>query len=325
MDYVMLGKTGMRVSVAGLGCGGNSRLGLAIGKTEAEAVALARQALDLGVNFFDTAAAYTTEPIVGKAIKGRPRDQVVISTKAQIEKGGKFFPPEQIVASLDKSLRQLDTDYVDVFQLHMVHPTAYDYALNEIAPVLVREKEKGKIRALGISETSPRDHEQLMFRRAVNDPVWEVAMFAFNLMNHNARKHVFPKTIANDIGTLLMFVVRNIFSQPDKLAARMRELAAAGQVPQSLATDNPLNFLVHEGGAGSLIDAAYRYARHEPGAHVVLFGTTNTEHLKQNIESLLKPPLPEADRKKLSELFGHLLGVGLEFPDHHVLNPPATQ
>jgi aryl-alcohol dehydrogenase-like predicted oxidoreductase len=154
--------------------------------------------------------------------------------------------------------------------------------------------------------------------------VWDVAMFAFNLMNHNARKHVFPKTIANNIGTLLMFVVRNIFSQPDKLAARVREFAAAGELPQSLGTDNLLDFLVHEGGASSLINAAYRFAGHEPGTHVVLFGTTDPQHLKQNIQSLLKPPLPEADRQKLSNLFGHLLGIGLEFPDHHVLNPSAA-
>jgi aryl-alcohol dehydrogenase-like predicted oxidoreductase len=56
--------------------------------------------------------------------------------------------------------------------------------------------------------------------------------------------------------------------------------------------------------------------RHEPGAHVVLFGTSNPEHLRANIASLLKPPLPEADRQKLADLFGQLLGVGLELPDH---------
>jgi aryl-alcohol dehydrogenase-like predicted oxidoreductase len=56
MEYITLGLTGFRVSVAGLGCGGFSRLGLGTGKSEAEAVALIRQALDLGVNLLDTAA-----------------------------------------------------------------------------------------------------------------------------------------------------------------------------------------------------------------------------------------------------------------------------
>jgi hypothetical protein len=141
-------------------------------------------------------------------------------------------------------------------------------------------------------------------------------MLAFNMMHHNARTKIFLHTIAHTIGTLLMFAVRNIFSQPGRLVAKMQELAAAGQVPQWLAdSDNPLGFLLHEGGASSVTDAAYRFVRHEPGVHVVLFGTGNLEHLRANVASLLKPPLPEAERQQLAALFGHLLGVGLELPD----------
>src|SRR5205085_9734692 len=59
--------------------------------------------------------------------------------------------------------------------------------------------------------------------------------------------------------------------------------------------------------------AAYRFARHEPGVDVVLFGTGDAGHLRANVESLLKPPLPEADRQKLAALFGHLaIGIGLD-------------
>src|SRR5712692_5960293 len=86
MEYVTLGKTGLRVSVAGLGCGGNSRLGLGRGKTEAEALTLVRQALEMGVNLLDTAATYGTEALLGKAIKTVPRDRVVIATKALIHR-----------------------------------------------------------------------------------------------------------------------------------------------------------------------------------------------------------------------------------------------
>lgn len=315
MEYVTLGNTGLRVSVAGLGCGGNSRVGLGKGKTRAEALTLVHRALDLGVNVFDTAAAYGTESLIGEAIKGVPRDRVVVATKALIHRHGTPIPPTQVVASLDQSLRQLNTDYIDVFQLHVVPPAMYDHALHEIAPVMLREKEKGKFRHLGITETSPNDHEQHMLQRAVHDGVWEVVMLGFNLMHHNARANVFPHTMAHGIGTFLMFVVRNIFSQPGRLTAQMKELAAAGQVPRWLAeTDTPLDFLLHASGASSLTDAAYRFVRHEPGVHVVLFGTSDPEHLEANVASLLKPPLPEADRQKLSDLFGHLLGIGLELP-----------
>ena len=64
MDYTTLGRTGIRVSVAGLGCGGFSQLGLGTGKSEADAIGIIRAAIDLGVNLFDTAAAYGTEKVL---------------------------------------------------------------------------------------------------------------------------------------------------------------------------------------------------------------------------------------------------------------------
>jgi aryl-alcohol dehydrogenase-like predicted oxidoreductase len=213
----------------------------------------------------------------------------------------------------------LGTDYVDVFQLHGVPPRAYDYVRDEIAPALLREKAKGKFRHLGITETAPNDPEHTMLRRALQDDVWEVAMVAFHMMCQNARTSVFPLSRAGRVGTLLMFVVRRIFARPELLAATVRELAVAGQLPQSLAEmPDPLGFLVHEGGANSLTDAAYRFARHEPGVDVVLFGTGDREHVRANIASILRPPLPEADRRQLKTLFGKLVGVGLDDP-----RPPA--
>lgn len=142
-------------------------------------------------------------------------------------------------------------------------------------------------------------------------------MLAFHMLNQGARRHVFPRSEAQGVGTLLMFVVRNIFSRPGLLAGTMRKLAAEGKVPADLAArDSPLDFLIHEDGASSLLDAAYRFARHEPGADVILFGTSDIGHLRTNIASIAAPPLPAADTAKLYELFGHLRGVGLDLPDH---------
>jgi aryl-alcohol dehydrogenase-like predicted oxidoreductase len=315
MDYTTLGRTGLRVSVAGLGCGGFSRLGLGTGKSEADAIAIIRGALDLGVNLFDTAAAYGTEPVLGRALRGVKRDDVVICTKAPFGVSNPSAAPERAVASLDRSLKELGTDYIDVYQLHGIAPSAYDHAFRVMAPALLREKEKGKFRHLGITETAPGDPEHDMVRRASADGVWDVAMIAFHMLHQNARELAFPLTQQYDVGTLLMFAVRNIFSQPGRLQATLRELAADGLVPQSLADDpDPLGFLVHEGGASSVIDAAYRFVRHEPGVDVVLFGTGDLAHLHSNIDSLLKPPLPAVDRARLAELFGHLVGVGLDAP-----------
>jgi aryl-alcohol dehydrogenase-like predicted oxidoreductase len=206
-------------------------------------------------------------------------------------------------------------DYVDVFQLHAVPPAAYDHVRNEIAPALLLERQRGKFRFLGITETAPNDPEQLMLNRAMRDPAWDTAMVAFHLMDQVARRQVFPLTLANRVGTLMMFAVRSIFARPAQLATTMKELAADGLIPAWLAeSDDPLGFLVHDGGASSLTDAAYRYVRHEPGVDVVLFGTGDADHLRSNVGSILKPPLPDADQAKLAELFSHLRGVGLEAP-----------
>src|SRR5271163_675824 len=324
MQYTTLGRTGLRVSVAGLGCGGFSQLGLGTGKSEADAIGIIRAAVDLGVNLFDTAAAYGTEPVLGKALRGMPRDRVVICTKAPFGLNNPNAAAASAVASLDRSLKELGTDYIDVYQLHGVGPRAYDHALTVLAPALLREKEKGKFRHLGITEAASGDPGHAMMQRGARDGVWEVAMVAFHMMHQNARQTVFPLTLEHGVGTLLMFAVRNIFSREGRLAATMRELAADGLVPQGLAdSPDPLGFLVHDdlhgGGASSVIDAAYRFVRHEPGVDVVLFGTGDLGHLRSNIASILKPPLPEADHARLASLFGHLVGVGLDVP--HL--PPA--
>jgi len=316
MDYKPLGHTGLTVSVAGLGCGGNSRLGLGRGKSEAEAVALVRAALDEGVTFFDTAEVYGTEHILGAAFSPAEQSRVVISTKSRILRGSERLSAGEVVANLDASLQRLKRDRVDVFLFHGVAPAHYEYVRQELAPALLEEKKKGKIGHLGLSETSPGDPDQKMLQRALNDPIWEVMMLAFHMMNQGARGDIFPRTTKQGVGTLLMFVVRNIFSRPGLLAATMRKLAADGTVPAELGNlENPLDFLVHQEGASSLLDAAYRFARHEPGSDVVLFGTSDIAHLRTNIASISAPPLPAADVAKLYKLFGHLRGIGLDLPD----------
>ena len=315
MEYVTLGRTGLRVSVAGLGAGGFSRLGLGTGKTRSEAVSLVRLALDLGVNLIDTAAVYGTEPIISEAIESLPRDAVVLATKALIHRGADRFAPERIVASLDHSLRQLGTDYVDIFQLHAISPEAYAHARDIIAPALLTEQAKGKLRYLGITETPPNDPEHRMLQLALEDDIWDIAMVGFHMMHLSARTAVFPQTTARRVGTLIMFAVRNIFSRPERLRSELVRLAAAGLIPQSLADQpDPLGFLVHEGGGISIPDAAYRFVRHQPGVDVVLFGTGDPEHLRSNIASILAPPLPAIDNLKIAELFAHLVGVGLDRP-----------
>jgi len=251
--------------------------------------------------------------VVGRALKSIPRDQVVVATKAFIHRNNEWSTPERVVASLDNSLRLLGTDYVDAFNLHGVEPHEYDYALKTILPVLLGQKEKGKIRHIGLTENPIVDFTNETLKRALRDPVWEVYMVGFHMMHQGARANVFPATREKGIGTLLMFAVRSIFADPPRVAREMKELAGKGLVEKWLGeTDDPLGFLVRDGGASDMIEAAYRFVRHEPGVDVVLFGTGDAGHLRTNVASLLMPPLPGADRAKLAALFGHLTGVGLD-------------
>ena len=314
MEYTTLGDSGLRVSVAGLGCGGFSRIGQGTGKTEAESIAIVRRALDLGINFIDTAAAYRTEAIVGKALEGVARDSVVISTKATVQRGDDLQSPQDVVASLDQSLRNLQTDYVDVFHLHRVLPEAYGYALQSLVPALTAEQRKGKFRVLGITE-APEDPEHLSLSQAVEEDCYRVIMTHYHMLHQSARKRIFPRTHEKGIGVLIMFAVRLLFSEPGRLARVVRELVDEGELPAELRDDpDPLRFLVHEAGARSLIDAAYRYCRHTVGSDVVLFGTGNPDHVQANVESILRPPLPASDVQRLESVFGALSGVGLDRP-----------
>ena len=316
MEYTTLGRTGLKVSVAGLGCGGSSRLGMTAGHSDAHCVGIVRRALDLGVNFIDTAQFYETEPIVGKAIKGRARDSVIISTKHKVARAATPLAAAAVVTALNQSLKSLGTDYVDVFCLHTVLPDDYDLVAAKILPVLRREQEKGKLRHIGITEWAAKDHQHRMLERALNDDHWDVVMTAFHMLDQNARQKVFPAARRHNVGTLVMFAVRALFSVPGRLQQDIAALAAAGRVPAALAAKKqPLDFLLHEHGARDIIEAAYRYARHEPGAHVVLFGTGRPEHVDSNIRAILQPPLPAADTQQLEALFGALEGVGLDEPN----------
>lgn len=314
MEYTNLGKTELKVSVAGIGTGGNSRLGIKTGRTIEQSIAILHEAIDLGINFIDTAENYGSDQIVGEAIKSFPREQIVLATKSTIRNSGGCLTADEVICRLNSSLKRLNTDYVDVLNLHGVKPEEYDYSLNELAPALLKEKEKGKIKHLGLTESATYDPHHTVIEKALEEDIWEVCMVAYHLMCQQARNTIFPLTQKNGVGTLLMYAVRSIFSDREYLKETLKILAAEGKIDSALAVGEPLDFLMAEGGAKSIIDAAYRFVRHEPGVDVLLFGTGNIEHLRANLSSILSPPLPQPTVDKIYDLFGHLVGVGLDMP-----------
>ena len=317
MEYIKLGKTGLKVSVACLGCGGSSTIGKSTGKTENQSINLIKTALDLGVNFFDTANVYGTEKILGKAIKNVSRDQIVISTKHQISTKDKKFSSIDIISGIENSLKELKTDYIDIFHLHGVAPKDFDHAIS-LMPELMREKEKGKFRFLGITESSPIDHNQITISKALNTNYFDVMMLAFSIMNQNAKKEILPKTMSKNIGTMSMFVVRSLFSVKGRLKKEIDRLVKNKQLPEwFLDEKEPLEYFLKDSGANNIIDACYRYVRHQKGIDTVLFGTGDIDHLKKNIRSIVNSKLSDECINKFNQYFSHLKGVGLDFPERN--------
>jgi aryl-alcohol dehydrogenase-like predicted oxidoreductase len=301
VDYTTLGRTGQRVSVMGLGCGGHSRLGQSYGNSEEESVAIVRAALDHGVTFFDTAEGYGTEEILGKGLAGEPRESVVISTKMSPTAGGQLVPRARVREALEESLRRLRTDYVDVYHLHGLRLPHYEAAVAELVPEMLRLREQGKLRFIGVTEVFASDPGHAMLQRAVQDDWWEVIMVGFNLLNQSARERVLATTRQKGIGVLNMFAVRRALSDPTCLGEVLADLGRRGLVPEGTA--GVLDSLVRDGGATSLQDAAYRFCRYEPGIDVVLSGTGKRAHLESNAASLGRPPLPPGEAARLRELF----------------------
>ena len=304
MEQVTLGRTGLRVGVMGLGAGGHSRLGKNTGKTEAESIAVVRRALELGANLIDTAEAYGTEEIVGKALADVPRDAYVLSTKKGPRDGQRLISAADYRAGVEAGLQRLGHDYVDILHVHGVMPHEYDHVRSEIIPVLLQLRDEGKIRWLGITENFTSDSTHQSLTAALKDKVWDVMMIGFNLLNQSARDSLLPETQAQGIGTLCMFAVRRALSQPDALKELITQLVANGEIDLAgYNADAPLDFLTAPGVATSLTEAAYRYCRYEPGMDVVLSGTGSINHLEDNARALQMPPLPQDALDRVNKLF----------------------
>jgi len=301
MDYTILGSTGLKVSKMGVGCGGPSRVGRSTGKAIEESISIIEYALKSGVNFIDTAEIYKTEKIVGKAIKSFKRENLVISTKKSTWRN---IQPSHIKKSIERSLQNLGTDFIDVYHLHGVILQDYEYLISEIAPLLLEMKDQGKISFIGITERFNADPQHFMLQRALEDDIWDVMMVGFNILNQSARDRVLAKAIEKEIGILVMFAVRLALSKPKRLKECIDELIEKKQIkPSEIENNNPLGFLLHKRGAVSLVDAAYRFCLSEPGTHVILSGTGNISHLQENLGSFLRPPLPVEDLTRLKKIF----------------------
>lgn len=159
MEQRTLGRQGLRCPAIGLGCMGMSwAYG---GADEADAIRVLHRALDLGINFWDTAEMYgpfTNEALVGRAIQGRRRQDVIIATKFAMKFGPNGQPigldgsPAHIQWTIEGSLRRLGTDYIDLYYQHRLDPKT---PIEETVGAMADLVKAGKVRYIGLSEVGP--------------------------------------------------------------------------------------------------------------------------------------------------------------------------
>lgn len=152
MHYRKLGSSGLNVSAIGLGC--MSMSGIYGESDDEESIRVIHRALDLGINFIDTADAYGrghNEELVGKAIKEH-RDKVVLATKFGNTPDGIKGSPDYVVQACDASLKRLGTESIDLYYQHRVDPNV---PIEETVGAMAQLVKQGKVRHLGLSEAAP--------------------------------------------------------------------------------------------------------------------------------------------------------------------------
>ncbi len=203
-------------------------------------------------------------------------------------------PPSCARAS-NSSLERLGTDYVDIFHLHGVLADQYAHCVDVLLPELVRARDAGKIRFIGITERFGTDTDHAMLearaaRRSLRrdhgrpqpaEPVG-AADRCFRLTRRERRRHA-----------------DHVRGAPCVDESRERARAVVAQLIEAGAIDARASIATIRSASSpriadvkSLVEAAYRFCRYERGAHVILTGTGSVEHLRENVDSILAPPLP---------------------------------
>jgi aryl-alcohol dehydrogenase-like predicted oxidoreductase len=200
MRQITLGRSGLSVSRIAFG---TWQLGGDWGPTDAEtAVAAIRRAADHGVTFFDTAQSYgfgASERLLGEALRGRPRDELVIATKGGLRQSGsgvvRDASARQIITGVDDSLRALETDYIDLYQIHWPDPAT---PFEETAEAIAKLMADGKVRHVGVSNFDAAQIETF----SATVPV-ETVQPPYHLFRRGIEHELLPFATAHDLGVLV--------------------------------------------------------------------------------------------------------------------------
>ena len=264
----------------------------------------------MGVNFIDTSDAYGAgygETLLGNAFKGK-RDKIVIATKGGNvmvgpNRGKRIFEPDYISRVMDESLRRLQTDYIDLYQLH--NPTVEVIERGAVWEVLERAKKAGKIRHYGVSINSMEEGTA-----AVKDGRAETIQVEYNLLAQEPAETFFPAAQQANIGVIARVplkrgILTGKLKQSDEQRFQGEDVRARSfkgeAFAQELAKAEQLKFLVH-GPVQSLGQAAIAFCIAHPAVSVVIPGARNAEQMRENAAAA-DVEISTADLDKISDLW----------------------
>jgi aryl-alcohol dehydrogenase-like predicted oxidoreductase len=306
MEYRTLGRTGLRVSVIGLGT--MVHAGHFGPMKDEESLGAIDAALELGVNFIDTSDAYGagySETLLGKALKGR-RDKVILATKGGNvmvgpNRGKRNFAVDYIDRVMHESLQRLQTDTVDLYQLH--NPTVETIRGDEIWELLERRKKEGKIRHYGVSINSTEEA-----LAAIEGGRSDTIQIEYNLLDQEPAEKVFPAAQKAGVGVIVRVPLRRglltgKLKPEDQQRFQGEDVRArnfAGDIfKQQLEKVERLRFL--ETSARSLAQAAIAFCFAHPAVGVVIPGGRNARQARENAAAA-NARLTENELKKIAAL-----------------------
>ncbi len=307
MQFVRLGKTDIEVSRIAFGCMSTVANQTYNGVDDDAGIATIRAALDVGINFFDTAPGYgngASEALLGRALENVPRDQVVIADKFNTE----TLCAADVISECEKSLKLLRTDYIDLYQIHWPKRVV---PVSETIGAMQTLVKQGKVRTLGVSNFGVNDLTEAL-------AVGELAInqVAYSLLARAVEYEMQPMCVAHDVGLLCYspmaqgLLTGQFTSADDVPAERARTRLFSKNRPQSRHNEAGCETEAFEAIAGirrvserlghAMADVALAWLLHQPGVTGVLAGSSRVEQVHQNAAAgdivLSADDLAELDR-----------------------------
>ncbi|MGH7110009.1 MAG: aldo/keto reductase [Stellaceae bacterium] len=322
MEKRNFGRTGIRLSVLGFGCGAVG--GLMVKGAPADQERAVARALELGITYFDTAAMYgngESERNLGRVLQSLKPD-IVVGTKVRVPDAERGRIGAAVIASLEASLKRLQRDSVDLFQLHNhIMEAQEDGALTpqavseEVVPAFERLRRDGKTRFLGITAVG----DTAALDRVIASGAFNSAQVPYNMLNPSAGAAVPVGYPAHDYAGLftrmrtagmgaiaIRMLAGGALSGSEERhplgSPKVAPIASGADYARDVARARRLMPLVREGFAGSLIEAAIRFAIADETVTTALVGTATLAELEEAAAAVEKGPLPPAARDRLTAL-----------------------